>query len=229
MVRPSKPTTAAAAATAAAPVSVPVVASATETKPAASKKAASKKAAKTEEAVAPAPVVSTPAPVAAPVETTPAATTEAATETNSITRLMELEAKAQQLSNILSTFKSEIKVIAKTIVREQKLAQKNSKASRRASGKERQPSGFVKPTLISNELAAFLGKSQGSEMARTEASKEIHNYIRANSLATGRDINADAKLAALLNLQSGDKLTYFNLQRFMKHHFLKATPAATTA
>jgi chromatin remodeling complex protein RSC6 len=43
----------------------------------------------------------------------------------------------------------------------------------------------------------------------------------------GRQINADAKLSALLKLQTGDSLTYFNLQRFMKHHFVKATPVAT--
>ncbi len=224
MVRTSKPAVTPAP-VAAAPVSVPVA----ETKTTSAKKTSSKKAAKAEET--PAPVVAAPV-VAAPVDTTPAVTattTDAAAESNSLTKLMELDAKIQQLSSILSTLKGDVKVIAKTIVREQKVAQKNSKASRRASGKERAPSGFVKPTPISNELAAFLGKNQGSEMARTEASKEIHQYIRAHGLATGRDINPDAKLSALLNVKSGDKLTYFNLQRYMKHHFLKATTPAATA
>lgn len=220
MVRTSKPAVTPAP-VAAAPVSVPVA----ETKTASAKKTSTKKATKAEET--PAPVVAAPV-VATPVATDAVvATTETAPESNSLTKLMELDAKVQQLSSILATLKGDVKVIAKTIVREQKVAQKNSKTSRRSSGKERQPSGFVKPTPISNELAAFLGKNQGSEMARTEASKEIHQYIRAHGLATGRDINPDAKLSALLNIKSGDKLTYFNLQRYMKHHFIKATPAAT--
>jgi hypothetical protein len=28
----------------------------------------------------------------------------------------------------------------------------------------------------------------------------------------------------LLNLTTEDELTYFNLQRYMKHHFIKTTP-----
>ncbi len=229
MVRTSKPAVTPAPVAATAPVSVPVA----EAKTTSAKKAAPKKAAKVDETPAPVVAATTTVDTTTVAAVVAAATTDAAAESNSITKLTELDAKLQQLSSILSALKSDVKVIAKTIVREQKVAQKNSKASRRASGKERQPSGFVKPTPISNELADFLGKNQGSEMARTEASKEIHQYIRTHGLATGRDINPDAKLSTLLNVQSGDKLTYFNLQRYMKHHFLKAVtatdPAATTA
>jgi chromatin remodeling complex protein RSC6 len=86
----------------------------------------------------------------------------------------------------------------------------------------------VKPTLISDELAVFLGKDKGTLLARTAVSKEINAYIRANKLqdsANGRKINADAKLAKLLKLSKTDELTYFNLQKFMKHHFIKSTVA----
>jgi chromatin remodeling complex protein RSC6 len=87
----------------------------------------------------------------------------------------------------------------------------------------------VKPTLISDELAAFLGKEKGSEVARTTVSKEINAYIRSAKLqdpTNGRKINPDAKLAKLLKIGKGDELTYFNLQRYMKHHFIKTTPSA---
>ena len=67
-------------------------------------------------------------------------------------------------------------------------------------------------------------------MARTDVSKEINAYIRSNGLqdkANGRKINADSKLATLLKLSKDDELTYFNLQRYMKHHFIKAEASAT--
>ena len=102
-------------------------------------------------------------------------------------------------------------------------------SGRKVSTGNRQPSGFVKPTRISDELAKFLGKSVGVEMARTAVSKEINAYIREKGLqdpANGRKINPDASLTKLLNLQKEDELTYFNLQRYMKHHFIKPVVAA---
>jgi len=87
---------------------------------------------------------------------------------------------------------------------------------------ERRPSGFVAPTLLSDELATFLGKPVGTMMARTDVSKLINKYIadnRLQDLQNGRIINPDAKLRKLLRLNNGDELTYFNLQKYMKHHF----------
>ena len=117
------------------------------------------------------------------------------------------------------------------MARELKAAQKSSGKKTKRTG-NRAPSGFVKPTLISDELANFLGKAVGTEMARTAVSKEINAYIRNNNLqdkTNGRIIVPDSKLATLLKTQPSDELTYFNLQRFMKHHFVKAEAPAATA
>ena len=67
-------------------------------------------------------------------------------------------------------------------------------------------------------------------MARTEVSKEINAYIRSKSLQdkeNGRKIHPDASLTKLLNIGKEDELTYFNLQRYMKHHFVKAADKAS--
>jgi chromatin remodeling complex protein RSC6 len=59
-------------------------------------------------------------------------------------------------------------------------------------------------------------------MARTDVSKLINTYIRVHGLQdvqNGRKINPDEKLRKLLRLNHGDELTYFNLQKYMKHHF----------
>ena len=103
------------------------------------------------------------------------------------------------------------------------------KAAKKLSQKSAQeyqssPSGFVKPTLISSELATFLGKPNGTEMARTEVTREINKYIRSHDLqdkSNGRKINPDDKLRSLQSLKKNDELTYFNLQRYMSPHFAK--------
>jgi len=163
-------------------------------------------------AVAPVAPAETPVPVAAPVEATPLSQ-----------KLTEFSAKLQQLVGLFSTVKNDFKTLEKTVTREMKIAQKASSKKRRNNG-NRKPSGFIKPTRISDELAAFLGKNVGTEMARTEVSKEINAYITTNDLqdkANGRKINPDDKLTKLLKLSKEDELTYFNLQRYMKHHFIK--------
>ena len=66
-------------------------------------------------------------------------------------------------------------------------------------------------------------------MARTDVTKEINAYIRTHNLQdknNGRVIRADKKLSTLLKLKKDDELTYFNLQRFMSPHFVKAEASA---
>lgn len=136
---------------------------------------------------------------------------------NVLTRLNEL-------SSMVTSVKNEVRRLEKHATRELKTSLKLNSKRKRKSG-NRSPSGFVKPTLISNELAKFLGKEEGSEMARTEVTKELNCYIRANNLQdkqNGRKINADKKLSALLKLNKNDELTYFNLQKYMSPHFAKA-------
>ena len=191
-------------------------------KPRASKKAAVKTTV-VEETVKPA--ASASSEPAAAVETLDAESTAAA-------RITEFSAKLQQIGNMFTSMKADFKNLEKAVARELKNAQKSSSKRRKVSTVNRAPSGFVKPTRISDELAAFLGKSAGVEMARTAVSKEINAYIREKSLqdpANGRKINPDVSLTKLLNLKTTDELTYFNLQRYMKHHFIKAVPPAVTA
>ena len=144
---------------------------------------------------------------------------------------VEFLTKLQQLSIMISTLKTEYRTLEKKWSREIKNAQKLSTKRKRKSG-NRAPSGFVKPTKISDELASFLGKEKGTEMARTEVTRDINKYIRNHNLQdkeNGRKINPDSKLAALLKLKKTDELTYFNLQRYMSPHFAKATKEVVVA
>jgi chromatin remodeling complex protein RSC6 len=183
--------------------------------------AAPKKVKAVKEAAAP---VAVEAPkVAAPVvESTDATLTD---------KSEEFFGKLQQIGSMISSLKTEYRSLQKQWSRDMKIVQKQSSKNKRKSG-NRKPSGFVKPTRISDELASFLGKDKGTEMARTSVTKEINAYIRANGLqdaTNGRKINPDSKLSSLLKLTKEDQLTYFNLQKFMCHHFAKSVKPEATA
>ena len=189
------------------------------------KKTVSKKTTKTSKKVskksAPKKVVAAPpAPPAAPVVAAKPAVVES-TLTNAFTALLS---QLTSLRSQLTTITGQVRSLQKRTDRELKLAQTAGRRRARKSG-NRAPSGFVKPTLISLELANFLGKDQGTEMARTAVTRDINSYIRAHSLQdpkNGRRILPDSKLRKLLKVGKTDELTYFNLQRYMRPHFAKA-------
>ena len=208
-------------------VAAPTVTVTVESAPIVEKKPKSEKKPKAVVAaasVAAAPVVETPAPVvetSTPVEAPVDASTLAS-------KLNDFGSKIQQVTTILSSMKADYKLLEKSVSKELKAASKSKKGKKASSG-NRQPSGFVKPSVITEELIQFLGKESGTMMSRVEVSKGINEYITTNSLkdkTSGRQINADAKLAALLKLGKEDVLTYFNLQRFLNIHFVKKAVVA---
>ena len=149
----------------------------------------------------------TPAPVPVPVpvivaepEPVQETTSEDVTLTQSfkdiLTQLTNLRTQIGQLS-------AQVRIVEKRADKELKTAQKAGKKRQRKTT-NRAPSGFVKPTRISTELATFLGKKEDELLARTEVTREINKYIRENNLqdpANGRHIIPDKKLRTLLKLK----------------------------
>jgi upstream activation factor subunit UAF30 len=209
-------------------------------------KKSSKKSTKTEVApVVAAPVVAAPAPVQVPVVAAPVVE-EKVEEPKSLSVeaiLTSVDAKHQQLSSILSSLKNDNKALRKENLAlkkaYEKLEKKTAKKKRAppAEGEEVKPrnSGFMRPVRISDELASFLGKATGTVMGRQAANDEIRQYVTLHNLketekGKGRNINPDTKLSALLKLPAGEQLTYFNLQKYMKPHFIRIEDAvAATA
>jgi len=190
---------------------------ATDAKKTASKKTEKPAAAKKAAPVAEAPKVETPAPVAPE--------TEVMDKTSSAAQLMEeknqAQANFQLIMNTVAALKVNMKNIDKLTTRVVKEAAKSSKKKKVSNGL----SGFEKPTLISNELAAFFGKDKDTRMARTEVSKLIHEYVKEHKLQkedNRRVIRPDGKLQKLLVIDTAkEELTYFNLQKYLKKHFRK--------
>jgi len=173
----------------------------------------------------------TTAPASAPASAPePVVIQEVTSEPSEVSVVQALSDSFSEILSQLSTLRTQLTSITtatrslqKKTDRELKSATKNARKRKQKSG-TRAPSGFVKPTKISSELASFLGKPQGSEMARTQVTREINTYIRSHKLqdpSNGRRIFPDAKLRKLLRLKKDEELTYFNLQRFMSPHFAK--------
>ena len=88
---------------------------------------------------------------------------------------------------------------------------------------KKKPSGFAMPTKVSEKLSNFMGLTEGQQVARTEVTKYIINYIKSNNLQNpdnNQSIIPDVKLNSLFDYHDGE-ITYFNIQKHMNKHFLK--------
>lgn len=147
-------------------------------------------------------------------------------ETNTVDKFVVVLELLQRWATDIKHVTSLVKTLQKEHQKVQKASVKKPKKATPSSSnsKSRTPSGFAKPTKLSDELCAFLGVPTGSQLARTEVTRVLNEYIKKNSLQDTNDkrtIVPDAKLSSILKLEGGDKLTYFNLQTFIKHHFQK--------
>ena len=177
---------------------------------------------------APEPVVAAPEPVVAAAETT------APTLDDQFKDILD---RIVSFRTLATNLMADVKRLQKNVNKQVRESNKRNRKRKGATAPDgtvikRPPSGFAKPAKISDALCQFLGQPAGTEMARTEVTREINAYIRANKLQdpeNGRKINPDNKLKSLLSLTASDELTYFNLQRYMSPHFAKASKANKSA
>lgn len=84
--------------------------------------------------------------------------------------------------------------------------------------------GFSKPLPISNQICDFLKIPRGTLLSRSEVTKHIDFYIKEHDLLHNSDkriILPDKRLSYLLGSKKTDHITYFNLQQWLKHHYIK--------
>ena len=210
-----------------------VAATASVAKPvAAAAAAAPKKAAK-----ATASAAATPAVAATPVAAVTATPVAAEATAAAVPEEVRLEAEAKSITarllavrETVSELISEAKRLEKKAAKVQKLADKRRRRKAPVEGEEGKParvSIFQVPTDISPDLCAFMGRPAGSQESRSNVTKFITTYVKEKNLKNKHDITADAALLKLLNLTKEDKLTYFNLQKFLNVHYLKKDKPTT--
>jgi len=202
--------------------------------PAAPKTAATKKA-PAAKAVVDVPVAApAPAPVAAPVAAAPVETRSGDALLTSVQD--RLRALSTEVTTRVRELLREATDAAKAIRREARDSKRRVRKDpatmtteeRAAWEARRANNAFLKLRPISDELATFMGRPAKSECSQTDVTKFIATYVKSNNCFDPnmkRRIIPDAKLAKLLRAKDSEEVTYLNLQKFLKVHFLK--PAVT--
>ena len=224
MPRTQKNTTAskARAAAAAAPAAPsPVVAEPEPTPASASKKKTMKK----EEAPA------------TPVAETPAAAPDAPAVEEEAVNYASMNANlVVSLQRVINETKDAIKTVRTMKTMHEKEVKENKNTKKKEKRTRTSQAGFAVATKITPQLAAYIGVDNVDSLSRTEAVKKIHQRIVEKQLQDPQDrriirYENDKELKALLGLPEGfknnskgekdTKLSYFNLQRYISHHFIK--------
>jgi chromatin remodeling complex protein RSC6 len=105
-------------------------------------------------------------------------------------------------------------------------------------------SGFMKPVMISEEMAQFTGLDKNGAYPRPTITKFVCEYIKNHNLqnpSDRREFKVDSSLQKLLKYNPSNPpkdetgkaipMTYFRLQKYMQHHFKQneTAPVSTPA
>jgi len=196
----------------------------------AKKQTSAKKATKNSKKTTPAPV---PAP--APVVETPVVTpVETAVESgNNVPQVPDLfnysdefttlKTQLGEALTLVKTLTTAVTALERRVARDKKVADKKMKGKvKKPRDPNAPPTGFQKPINVSDELRKFLGLAQGELIPRTQVTSKINEYCKEHNLQKEEDkrvLMPDATLSKLLRLKKGDTLTFFNLQKHLKHHY----------
>jgi chromatin remodeling complex protein RSC6 len=210
---------------------------------------ADKKTAKTPAAAAAAPVAAaTPAPAKAPKTAkkvvvskaevvVPVAAVAPAGPSQSSDAL--LSSLTEQLKALSTEFTSRVRDAVRATQEAAKAAKKEARDSKKkrkvdpatltpeqrvAWEARRANNAFLKQKAITPELAAFMGIKATEKRSQTEVTKFISDYVKTHSCFDPnfkRRILPNAALAKLLRVDDKTEVTYLNLQKFLKVHFVK--------
>ena len=139
------------------------------------------------------------------------------------TFVKELKVLSNEIKNVKKRYQKVIKTISKTKKRKCNVTSDDSVV-------KKEPSGFISPIGLSQELTDLLGLEPDVKLPRTVVTKKLIAYIKENHLenvTNGRNFDLTdvenpmaLKLKHLFNIEKGDEVNYFNLQSYLKPHFI---------
>jgi chromatin remodeling complex protein RSC6 len=140
------------------------------------------------------------------------------------------------LQKVINETKEAIKTVRTMKTMHEKEIKENKSSKKKEKRVRTSQAGFAVATKITPQLAAYIGIDSVDSLSRTDAVKKIHARIVQKNLQDPQDrriirYENDKELKALLGLpeafkvnnkgEKDTKLSYFNLQRYISHHFIK--------
>lgn len=138
-----------------------------------------------------------------------------------------LNEQSSVIKNLMNGLRGLLKETEKSSKELDKLRTKRGGKPKTPRSPDALPSGITKPVAISDELAKFLGVTPGTLVPRNEVTKGVSGYVKGNQLSDPAnkqkfvlDDRPAAKALRVLLGNPKEEVTYFNLQRYLKHHYI---------
>jgi len=135
--------------------------------------------------------------------------------TSFLTKVSVVNKEVRELQTIGRTLEKDFNAVVRAL---------SKKKNKHRNNENRALSGFAMPSLLSKELYTFLDIQEGTLIPRKQVTRMLNEYIKENNLrneADRRIILPDDNLKRIFNCTENDNVTYFNLQSYVKHHFIK--------
>ena len=140
--------------------------------------------------------------------------------------LQSLTDQSVMIKGLINTVRNVIKDTDRQSKELEKLRNKRSRTKTERAANAL-PSGITKPVSISDELASFLSVPSGTLVPRNEVTKGVSGFVKTHGLSDPSnkqrfilDDRVEAKALRTLLGNPSEDVTYFNLQRYLKHHYL---------
>lgn len=140
---------------------------------------------------------------------------------NYVERITVMNKELKELVNVGKSLERDFNNIVKVL----------TKKNKNKSSERRHPSGFAVASVLSDEMYEFLGITKGEKVPRKDVTRMINDYITKNSLRDPKDkriIKPNDELQKIFRNTNDQTITYFNLQAFIKHHFIKENSHASS-
>lgn len=168
------------------------------------------------------PVVSSSATVSAPEAQAVAAPQNEVVQVPVSEVIEGLVKRTQELRDVLAENMKELVRLQKRVARDLKEASKRRRKVRKegVDGEQvaKRPTIFTTPLPLKDDLAAFLGKSKGTQMTPAEVTKAVRQYIDTHGLKdkeNGHMIHPDVAMRRVLGVSDQEHLTYRNIQKYL--------------
>jgi len=177
----------------------------------------------------PVEVVETPVVVDTPVVDTPVVDTDAG-DVQQVPEMLNygdefttLKSQLNDAMTLVKSLTSSVIALERRVARDKKVADKKMRRKvKKVRDPNAPPTGFQKPINVSDELRKFLSLAPEELIPRTQVTSRINEYCKKHGLQKEEDkriLMPDTTLSKLLRLKKGDHLTFFNLQKHLKHHY----------